>query len=48
MGLERIVSVLQDVDSNYKTDLLSPLLDVIQFLTGHTTAERAANLTPIG
>jgi alanyl-tRNA synthetase len=27
MGFERIVSVLQDVDSNYMTDLLKPLLD---------------------
>ena len=46
MGLERIVSVLQDVDSNYKTDLLSPLLDVVQGLTGQTAKERAANITP--
>ncbi len=46
MGFERIVSVLQDVDSNYKTDLLSPLLDEVQRLTGHNPAERAANLTP--
>jgi len=35
MGLERIVSVLQDVDSNYKTDLLNPMLDTVQRLTGH-------------
>jgi alanyl-tRNA synthetase len=46
MGLERIVSVLQNVDSNYKTDLLSPLLDTVQSLTGHTSEERAANITP--
>jgi alanyl-tRNA synthetase len=46
MGLERIVSVLQDVDSNYKTDLLSPMLDAVQRLTGHTDQEREANLTP--
>jgi len=46
MGLERIVSVLQDVDSNYKTDLLSPMMDAIQRLTGHNDAERNANLTP--
>jgi len=46
MGLERIVSVLQDVDSNYKTDLLSPMLDAVQRLTGHIDQEREANLTP--
>ena len=46
MGLERIVSALQDVDSNYKTDLLSPMMDVIQRLTGHSDADRLANITP--
>ncbi len=46
MGLERIVSVLQGVDSNYKTDLLSPMMDAVQRLTGHSDAERAADVTP--
>jgi alanyl-tRNA synthetase len=46
MGFERIVSVLQGVDSNYKTDLFVPLMNTIQELTGHSDAERAANLTP--
>jgi len=46
MGFDRLVSVLQEVDSNYKTDLFSPLMDVVQELTGHSDAERAANLTP--
>ena len=46
MGFERIVSVLQNVSSNYKTDLLSPLLDKVQELTGHTDAERDAQFTP--
>jgi len=46
MGLERIVSVMQGVDSNYKTDLLSPMLDEVQRLTGHSSEERSANLTP--
>jgi alanyl-tRNA synthetase len=46
LGFERIVSVLQDVDSNYKTDLLSPLLDEVQQLTGQSDQERDANLTP--
>jgi alanyl-tRNA synthetase len=46
MGLERIVSVLQDTNSNYRTDLLWPLIRVTQELTGHSDAEREANLTP--
>jgi alanyl-tRNA synthetase len=46
MGFERIVSVLQEVDSNYKTDLLTPMLDAVQELTGHNKDEREANLTP--
>jgi alanyl-tRNA synthetase len=46
MGFERIVSVLQDVDSNYKTDLFTPLMNKIQSLAGHDTEERNSNLTP--
>ena len=46
MGFERIVSVLQDVNSNYKTDLLQPLLDEVQKITGQSDDERIANLTP--
>lgn len=46
MGLERIVAILQDVDSNYKTDLLSPLMERVQRLTGHNDAEHQANITP--
>jgi len=46
MGLERIVSVLQNVDSNYKTDLLSPMMDTIQNLADHSDREREVNLTP--
>src|SRR5512143_2355876 len=46
MGFERIVSVLQDTNSNYRTDLLFPLLQATQQLTGHSDAEREANLTP--
>lgn len=33
MGLERIVSVLKDVRSNYDTDLFGPIFDKIQKLT---------------
>ncbi|HJW89542.1 MAG TPA: alanine--tRNA ligase [Anaerolineales bacterium] len=46
MGLERVTSILQGVDSNYKTDLLSPMMDTIQRLTGHTDEERTAQITP--
>lgn len=46
MGFERIVSVLQGVDSNYRTDLLWPLIEITQSLTGYSDAEREANLTP--
>jgi len=46
MGLERIVSVLQDTDSNYRTDLFMPLMNAIQAMPGHTPAELDENLTP--
>jgi len=46
MGFERIVSVLQGVDSNYKTDLFSGSLEVLRSLTGHTEKEMDANFTP--
>ncbi|MQC25081.1 MAG: alanine--tRNA ligase [Chloroflexi bacterium] len=46
MGLERIVSVLQNVNSNYRTDLFTPILQRIQQLAGHSDAQREANLTP--
>lgn len=46
MGFERIVSVLQNVDSNYRTDLLFPLIQTVQGLTGHTDRERDEAFTP--
>jgi len=46
MGLERIVSVLQGTTSNYRTDLLFPLIKATQALTGHSDDERDANFTP--
>lgn len=46
MGLERVVSIMQGVYSNYKTDLFSPLMDTVQKLTGQTDAERDADITP--
>ncbi len=46
MGFERIVSILQGVDSNYKTDLFKGSLDVLRSLTGHSEKEMLANFTP--
>jgi alanyl-tRNA synthetase len=46
MGFERVVSVLQGVDSNYKTDLFTPMMDQIQSMAGHKDEERANFLTP--
>ena len=46
MGFERIVSVLQNVSSNYKTDLLFPIIKTVQKLVGQTDEGREANLTP--
>ncbi len=34
MGLERVVSVLQEKDSNYDTDVFTPIFDKLQSLTG--------------
>ncbi|HMN60336.1 MAG TPA: alanine--tRNA ligase-related protein, partial [Anaerolinea sp.] len=46
MGFERIVSLMQGVNSNYRTDLLWPLLMKVQEMTGHSDAEREENFTP--
>ena len=46
LGLERIVSVLQGVDSNYRTDLFTPIISAVQNLTGHSNAEVKENFTP--
>jgi len=46
MGFERIVSILQDIPSNYKTDLFMPLITRVQELVAQSDAERDANLTP--
>jgi alanyl-tRNA synthetase len=46
MGFERIVSVLQGVDSNYKTDLFTGSLDVLRSLSGHSEEQMYADFTP--
>ncbi|MFC2028542.1 alanine--tRNA ligase [Chloroflexota bacterium] len=46
MGFERIVSVLQNVDSNYKTDLFLPALDKIRQLTGDNETQMYSDFTP--
>ncbi|MDX2160510.1 MAG: alanine--tRNA ligase [bacterium] len=44
MGLERILSVVNGVKSNYETDLFTPIMEATQRLTGHTDQEREANI----
>lgn len=45
MGFERIVAVLQEANSNYRTDLLWPLIKTTQMLTGHSDEQREAEFT---
>ncbi|MBW8011583.1 MAG: alanine--tRNA ligase [Chloroflexi bacterium] len=46
LGLDRIVSVLQNKDSNYRTDMFSPIIDEIQTLSKHTDKQRDENFSP--
>lgn len=46
MGFERIVAVLQNVDSNYKIDLFAALIGQVQQLTGMSDDEVTNNFTP--
>jgi alanyl-tRNA synthetase len=46
MGFERIVSVLEEKDSNYRTSLFLPIVKKIQELTGENDKQRDANFTP--
>jgi len=46
MGFERIVSVLQQVPSNYLTDLFEKPLSVLLALTDHTEEEMLSDFTP--
>ena len=46
MGFERILTILQGVEANYETDLFMPIIKRAQELTGHSDAERDANIVP--
>ncbi|HQN04845.1 MAG TPA: alanine--tRNA ligase [Anaerolineaceae bacterium] len=46
MGFERITSVIQHVNSNYRTDLFTPLTGKVRELTGYSTAQMDADFTP--
>jgi alanyl-tRNA synthetase len=46
MGFERIVAVLQGVDSNYKIDLFQGTLEAVRSLTGDSLEEMYADFTP--
>ncbi|MFW5980120.1 MAG: alanine--tRNA ligase [Halanaerobiales bacterium] len=39
MGLERVASILQDVDSNFETDLLWPIIEYVKKDSGHNYDE---------
>ena len=44
MGLERIVSVIQNTPVNYDTDLFLPIMDRVQAMTGHSDEERQQHI----
>jgi alanyl-tRNA synthetase len=46
MGFERMVSIIQEKDNNYDTDVFMPIIRATQQLTGHTDPERDANIVP--
>jgi len=43
-GFERLVAVLQGVESDYKTDLFIPIIRRVQEMVGHTEAEVEENI----
>ena len=46
LGLDRVVAIMQNVDSNYRTDLFLPLIEAVQELTGDSDQVRDKNFTP--
>jgi alanyl-tRNA synthetase len=46
MGFERLVSVLQGVDSDYKIDLFHGALEAVRALTGDSEEKMLSNFTP--
>jgi alanyl-tRNA synthetase len=44
MGLERLVSVVQNKRANYETDLFTPIIKRVQEMLGHTDAQVEENL----
>ena len=44
MGFERLVALLQDVNSNYKTDLFAPIFRRVQEMVDHTDAQVEENI----
>ena len=43
MGLERLTAVIQDVKSNYDTDLFAPILHFVEKTSGKTYGKKAEN-----
>ena len=43
LGLERVTAILQNADSNYDTDLFSPIFDAVRKITGNSEAEMQEN-----
>ncbi len=46
MGLERIVTVLQNAPSNYETDLFQPIFEGLRQLTKHSTEQTREHYVP--
>lgn len=45
-GFERLLAVLQGVDSNYRTDLFVPLMERVQEMMGHSDDEVQEQIVP--